>query len=148
MEQNNISLPVLVTFMETTVPFGVTFNRFGVAQKGLRYSFSFQKLTVTFNACSVNGLWIGGLTINANTWGCSFPVAKQSQGFPSFEECVENLWRRSESFIDANCKKAISGSDGDMPEQFARFKVAMDTWLSLPEEEKFNMFEESDFYGQ
>lgn len=34
-----MDVSLLVTFVETTIPIGVTFNQWGVAQRGLRYEF-------------------------------------------------------------------------------------------------------------
>ena len=127
-------------FIEATIPFGVTFNQFGVAQKGLRQTFKFQKLSVMFDICALNGLWGGVTHIHTNLWGCSGPISRNhSFRFSSFEECVKHLWW--ESFIQ------IGNNKENIQKEFIRFKSEMDIWLTLSPEEKFNLFKEVDFYG-
>lgn len=130
---------LLVTLIETTVPFGVTFNQWGVAQRGFRYEFSFRKLSVKLDVCAVNGLWGGSVRISTNTWGCAGPISKSySFRFSSFEECVEHLWSESLSCIERN-KSNVSI-------EFLHFKAAMYKWLTCSSEEKLNTFKEVDFY--
>ena len=72
----SMDISLLVTLIEITIPFGVTFNRWGVALHGLRYVFKFQKLSVTFKVCALNGLWGGVVSISTNTWGKLQPINK------------------------------------------------------------------------
>lgn len=135
-----MDVSLLVTLIETTIPFGVTFNQWGVAQRGFRYIFKFQKLSVTFDVCALNGLWGGVVGISTNLWGCDGPITKgESFKFSSFEECVEYLWRWSKDCIERN-KSNVSM-------EFLHFKVAMNKWLVASSEEKFNIFKEVEFYG-
>lgn len=64
-----MDVSILVTLIETTIPFGVTFNQWGVAQRGYRHEFKFHRLSVTFDVCALNGLWGGEVDIITNTWG-------------------------------------------------------------------------------
>lgn len=130
---------LLSIFIETTIPFGVTFNQYGVAKKGLRYTFKFQKLSVMFDICALNGFWGGAGHINAPLWGCGGPISRSSFRFSSFEECVKHLWW--ESFI------RIGNNKENIQKEFIRFKSEMDIWFVLSSEEKFNLFKEVDFYG-
>lgn len=135
-----MDISLLVTLIETTIPFGVTFNQFGVAQKGFRHTFKFQKLSVEFDVCALNGLWGGSVQISTNLWGCGGPISKtDSFRFSSFEECVEHLWLWAMDYIGRN-KSNVSM-------EFLHFKVAMNKWLVSSSEEKFNVFKEVDFYG-
>ena len=135
-----MDISLLVTFIETTIPFGVTFNQWGVAQRGLRYEFKFRKLSVTFDVCALNGLWGGVARISTNLWGCSGPISKDgSFKFSSFEECVKYLWYWAKDYIERN-KSNVSM-------EFLHFKVDMNKWLASSEEDKFNVFKEADFYG-
>lgn len=133
-----MDVSLLVTLIETTIPIGVTFNQWGVASKGFRYEFKFQKLSVTFNVCALNGLWAGEFGITTNLWGCSGPLTREDFKFNSFEECVSYLWLLAKNYIERN-KSNVST-------EFLRFKVAMNKWLVLSSEEKFNVFKEVDFY--
>ena len=134
-----MDVSLLVTFIETTIPTGVTFNQWGVAQKGLRHTFRSRKLIVTFDVCALNGLWAGEFGISTNLWGCGGPVTREDFKFTSFEECVSHLWKLVEDYIEKN--KSNVSTD------FLRFKAAMNRWLAKSSEEKFNVFEETDFYG-
>lgn len=135
-----MDVSLLVTLIETTIPIGVTFNQWGVAQKGFRYEFKFQKLSVTFEVCALNGLWGGSVNIRTNTWGCASPITKnESFEFSSFEECVKYLWFWAKDDIERN-KSNVSM-------EFLHFKVAMNKWLVASSEEKFSVFKEVDFYG-
>lgn len=134
-----MDVSLLTTLIETTIPFGVTFNQWGVAQRGLRYTFNFLKLSVTFDVCAYNGLWGGSLNITTNLWGCGGPITKESFRFSSFEECVSALWMSAFNYISRN-KSNVSM-------EFLHFKVAMNKWLTRSFKEKFNWFKEVDFYG-
>lgn len=131
---------LLSVFIETTIPFGVTFNQYGVAQKGLRYTFKFQKLSVTFDVCALNGFWGGAEHIHTNLWGCSGPISRNCDfKFSTFEECARHLWWKS--FLK------IANNKSNVQKEFLRFKSDMDNWFSLSAEEKFNSFKEVNFYG-
>lgn len=135
-----MDISLLTILIETTTPFGVTFNQFGVAQKGFRYTFKFQKLFVKFDVCALNGLWGGSVQILTNLWGCGGPISKiNSFRFSSFEECVEHLWLWAMDHIGKN--------KSNVPMEFLRFKKAMNKWLVSSSEEKFKVFKEVDFYG-
>lgn len=135
-----MDVSLLVTLAETTIPIGVTFNQWGVAQKGFRHEFKFQKLSVTFEVCALNGLWGGSTNISTNLWGCASPITKnESFKFSSFEDCATYLWFWAKDYIERN-KSNVSM-------EFLHFKVAMNKWLVLSSEEKFNVFKEVDFYG-
>lgn len=134
-----MEVSLLTTLIETTIPIGVTFNQFGVAQRGFKYVFKFQKLSVTFRVCALNGLWGGAFSIMTNTWGSCSPIVREDFIFSSFEKCVIYLWKSAYESIYRNRK-------GITPE-FLRFKLAMDKWLVSSLEEKFNAFNEEDFYG-
>lgn len=134
-----MDVSLLVTLIETTIPIGVTFNQWGVAQRGFRYIFKFQKLTVTFDVCALNGLWAGEFGISTNLWGCGGPITREEFKFSSFEECVSSLWLLAKDYIERN-KSNVSM-------EFLHFKVAMNKWLVSSSEEKFNVFKEVDFYG-
>lgn len=134
-----MNVAVLSTLIETSIPHGVTFNSCGVAQRGLIYSFKFQKLEVIFRVCTLNGMWGGGIDIRANLCGVGVPVSRLSFKFASFEECTTYLWCRSADFIERN-KSGVSM-------EFLHFKVAMKKWFTLSSEEKFKLFKEGDFYG-
>lgn len=134
-----MDVSLLVTLIETTIPFGVTFNQWGVSQKGFRYTFKFRKLVVTFDVCAINGLWGGEVDILTNTWGSCGPIARGDFKFCSFEECISYLWKRADEMISRN-KEGITM-------EYLHFKVAMNKWLVSSSEEKFNVFKEVDFYG-
>lgn len=132
----NVSL--LVTLIETTIPFGVTFNQCGVAQRGFRHKFKFQRLSITFDVCALNGRWGGKANITTNTWGSYSPITRESFKFRSFEECVTYLWESAYERISHN-KEGITM-------EFLHFKVAMNKWLVSSLDEKFNVFKEVAFY--
>lgn len=125
---------LLITFIGVTIPFGLTFNKWGVAQKGLRYTFKFQKLFVIFDVCAFNGLWGGSMTVRATLWGCGGVLSKSSLKFSSFEECVEYLWKDALKFITQNGE--------DIPLEIQHFKRAMGVWIDSSFEDKFKAFEE------
>lgn len=133
-----MDISLLTTLIETTIPFGVTFNQWGVAQKGFRHKFKFHRLSVTFEVCALNGLWGGEVNIMTNTWGSCGPIKKEDFKFCSFEECVTYLWGSAYERIFRN-KEGITM-------EFLRFKAAMNKWLVSSLEEKLNVFEEVDFY--
>lgn len=135
----DMDISLLVTLIETTIPFGVTFNQWGVAQRGLRYIFNFRKLSVTFDVCALNGLWGGECDIITHTWGSCGPVTREDFKFRSFEECVTYLWE--------SAHERISRNKENITMEFLHFKVAMNKWLVASSEEKFNVFKEVDFYG-
>ena len=126
----------LLPLIETTTPHGVFFNEHGVAKRGLRYTFKFQKLTVEFKTCAINGIWAGEYCINTNLWGVSSPIVRRDFKFTSFDECVTHLWMRAVDYIHTN-KSNVSM-------EYLHFKVAMKKWLSLSVEDKFSWFKESE----
>lgn len=134
-----MDLSLIATIIETTFPNGVTFNNCGVAQRGYRYSFGFQKLSIRLEVCALNGVWGGSVHILTNVWGYSEPISRGSFTFTSFEDCAKNLWGRTHDLIERD-KSGITM-------EFLHFKVAMRKWLTLSAEEKFNAFKEVDFYG-
>lgn len=134
-----MDVSLLVTLIEATIPFGVTFNQWGVAQRGFRYEFKFHRLSVTFDVCALNGLWGGEVGIITNTWGSCGPITREDFKFCSFEECVTYLWESAYERISRN-KEGITM-------EFLHFKVAMNKWLVSSSEEKLNVFKEVDFYG-
>lgn len=123
---------MLSTLIETTIPYGVTFNTCGVAQKTLRYTFEFRKLRVEFKVIALNGVWGGNLTIMAHQWGYAGPVTRRDCDFASFEDCVSYLWRWACDCIERN-KENVSM-------EFLHFKVDMKKWFSRSSEEKFEWF--------
>lgn len=133
-----MDVAVLSTLIGTSIPHGVTFNSCGVAQRGLRYEFKFQKLRVTFEVCSLNGIWGGSLHISTNLWGYACPITRRDFTFSSFEECVTYLWGLAHDRIESN-KSNISM-------EFLHFKVERNKWLTRSAEEKFNWFKEVNFY--
>lgn len=130
---------LLVTLIETTIPSGVTFNACGVAQGSLRYTFTFQKLRVTFDVCALNGMWGGRRDIMTNLWGTSGPITRRDFTFTSFEECVNHLWWTTADYIERN-KSNVSM-------EFLHFKVAMKKWFTLSSEEKLKWFKVTNIYG-
>lgn len=133
-----MDVAVLSTLIETSIPLGVTFNSCGVAQRGLRYEFKFQKLSVTFEVCALNGVWGGSLCIFTNLWGCACPITRRDFIFPSFEECVTYLWGLAHDRIERN--------KANVSMEFLHFKVERNKWLTRSAEEKFNWFKEVNFY--
>lgn len=133
-------ISLLVPFIETTTPIGVTFNQWGVAQRGFRYTFEFRRLSVTFEVCALNGLWGGSIQIFTNTWGRSGPLTRRDFKFRSFEECTTHLWKNTYEIISSHSQ------EGNATE-FQHYKKTMSKWLALSAEEKFNTFKEVDFYG-
>ena len=133
-----LELSVLSTLIETMFPAGVTFNRWGVAQSGLRYVFTFRKLSVTMDLRSLNGVWGGSMDISTNLWGMGEPLIRSDFKFPSFEECADSLWRRAHDYIERHRDNVSS--------EFLHFKVAEKKWFTLSPDEKINMFKEANFY--
>lgn len=130
-------IPILI---ETRTPTGLTFNQWGVAQRGFEYTFRFQLLIVTFHACAINGVWAGSFDLQSNTFGCCSPIMRRGFTWTSFEECVDNLWRDVFGRLQ-------NSEDANKP-SFLHFKVAFKKWFTLSSEEKFNLFEEVNFYGK
>lgn len=128
---------LLITFIGAAIPFGITFNKWGVAQKGLRYTFTFRKLLVIFDVCAFNGLWGGSTIIRTNLWGCGGALSKSSIKFSSFEECVEHLWKDALKFISQNGES--------IPLELQHFKEAMNVWFNSSFEGKFKVFREITF---
>lgn len=134
-----MNIAILSTLIETTTPFGVVFNSWGIAQRGLVYTFSFRKLSVTFKICAINGVWAGNLDVQTNLWGRSRPISRRDFTFASFEECTDYLWNDAYEFIDKN-KENVSM-------EFLRFKEEMKKWLALDVNQKVALFREKDFYA-
>lgn len=126
--------------IETTVPVGVRFNEHGVAMNGLRYEFNFHRLKIEFDVCALNGIWGGSVDIMTKTWGCGGPIARNHDfKFRSFEECADSLWRYAYYRVERN--------KDDMSVEFLHFKVAYKKWFTLTDEQKYELFKETEFYG-
>ena len=133
-----MDVSLLSTLIESSIPANVTFNEYGVAQRGLRYTFSYKRLNVTLDVCAINGLWGGSINIMTNLWGMGGPITRSDFKHSSFETCVTNLWLDALNYINRNKENVVK--------EAIRFEKELQKWLGSSEEEKYRLFKDTYFY--
>ena len=127
----------MLSLIESILPNGAYFNKYGVLQFAYLYAFKVGKVSVRYSCFSINGIWGGVVDMMGRSWGYGSPLTRRSLKHTTFEECVDYLWKYS--------LRSISSSEPNVVNAFIKTYTK---WKSLSSEEKFKCFKIRYLYGK
>lgn len=127
---------ILISIINVTSPLGVVFNEHGVVEYGYRYGFRKNRLNVSIDVCGINGVWAGSVKVTTNLWGMSSPIMAIDFVHPTFEDCVDSMWKYAIGYIGNN--------QDNVRKEFGFFKKEYEKWASS--ENKMSIFKECFYY--
>lgn len=135
--KTTLDLSLLVTIAESFRPMGVTFNNWGVATYGYRWTIVKDKGKLEFDVICRNGLWGVSEWVEYGQGGHCSPLCRRDCKYPSLTECISTVWGMWEERLSKETK----------PRWLASAKKEISHFLTLPLEEQLKYFEELNYYS-
>lgn len=128
----------LLSLIETTKPAILYFNENRVLMNG--YSLlSYDGRNIEINVACINGMWAVTTDISCCNWGTACPIIKgRDFKFKSLKDALDYAW----SYLRSRFENANDTSQKEMKV----FRTEYKKYLSIPCEEYFKLFKETNFY--
>ena len=128
----------LLSLIETTKPTILYFNEHRVLMNGYMVSSHDGRIIEICVAC-INGMWAVKTDICCHNWGTASPIMKgRDFEFPSLKDALDSAW----DYIKSRFENANDTSQKEMKVFHKEYKK----YLSMPCEEYFKLFKETNFY--
>lgn len=127
----------LLSLVETTKPTVLYFNENGVLMNGYSLSSCDGRIIKISVACT-NGMWAVKTDICCHNWGAFQPIMKRDFVFKSLKDALDSAW----NYIRGRFEDANDTSQKELKV----FRVEYKKYLSIPCEEYFKLFKETNFY--
>ena len=118
--------PAIISLLRTTVPEGMWFNRFGIAQRVFMFKWEGKGHSrVEIECGSLNGVWGFSYTIACNYHGCGSGLWINDFKYLTFEECLSVAKDKITEFFEKEGAKPVlpnSISDFHIAEPYAYLK--------------------------
>lgn len=128
----------LLSLIETTKPAILHFNKHGVLMNGYRLS-SYDGRNIEIDVACINGMWAVKTDINCYNWGTACPIVKgRDFEFKSLKGALDYAW----SYI----RNRFENASGTSQKEMKVFRTEYKKYLSMPCEDYFKLFKETNFY--
>lgn len=129
---------ILLSLIETTKPAILYFNENRVLTNGYSLS-SYDGKNIKISVACINGMWAVKTDICCTNWGTCSPIIKgRDFAFKSLKDALDYSW----SYIRCRFEDADNISQKEMKV----FRTEYKKYLSMPCEEYFKLFKETNFY--
>lgn len=128
----------LLSLIETTKPAILHFNEHRVLMNG--YSLlSYDGCNIEIDVACINGMWAVKTDILCCNWGVACPIMKgRDFKFKSLKDALDSAW----NYLRSKFENANDTSQKEMKV----FRTEYKKYLSMPCEEYFKLFKETNFY--
>lgn len=135
----NIMDLTLLSLIETTKPTILYFNESRVLTNGyMLYSHDGRRIIEICVAC-INGVWAVKTDVSCYNWGTACPIMKgRDFKFPSLKDALDSAW--------TYLKSRFENSNDTSQKEMKVFRAEYKKYLSMPCEEYFKSFKETNFY--
>lgn len=128
----------LLSLIETTKPAILYFNEHRVLMNGYSLS-SYDGRNIKINVACINGIWAVATHISCYNWGTGGPIIKGIDfKFKSLKDSLDYAW----SYLRSRFENENDTSQKEMKV----FRTEYKKYLSIPCEEYFKLFKETNFY--
>lgn len=128
----------LLSLIETTKPSILHFNENRVLMNGYRLS-SYDGHNIEICVACINGMWAVKTDIFCCNWGTACPIMKgRDFEFPSLKDALDSAW--------AYLKSRFENANDTSQKEMKIFRAEYKKYLSMPCEEYFKLFKETNFY--
>lgn len=128
----------LLSLVETTIPVALYFNEHRVLMNGYRL-LSYDGRTIKICIACINGMWAVKTDISCHNWGVASPIMKGIDfKFSSLKTALDSAW----NYLKDRFERANDTSKNELKVFHTEYKK----YLSMPCEEYFKLFKETNFY--
>lgn len=128
----------LLSLIETTKPAMLYFNENRVLTNGYSLS-SYDGKNIKISVACINGIWAVKTDICCTNWGAFSPIVKGIDfAFKSLKDALDYSW----NYI----RRRFEDADNISQKEMKVFRTEYKKYLSMPCEEYFKLFKETNFY--